>query len=169
MAQGETLESIAKNYNVPVGLLAKINGVTNQNQLRVGDEIKVVPGPFSAEINLSKKRMTLLLNGCYAGSFDILSLGSETAEYRTQSYAVMHKTDNVIYRSSNNPAGSVPAGDGKNPLGNYLWALSEDLVVHGVGSEVAPTDQRGSVRLSARDIEDVYDILKVGSVVVVKR
>ena len=53
---GETLETIAKEYNVPWQLLAKINGIPAPDQLRPGQELKVVRGPFSAVVDLHRSR-----------------------------------------------------------------------------------------------------------------
>jgi lipoprotein-anchoring transpeptidase ErfK/SrfK len=164
VASGESLTTIAEKYRVPADLLAKINGYTSPTQLRAGDTLKVMQGPFTADVSMSRKRLTVFLNDCYAGSFELLTFGQDTPKYREQTFVVEHKTDNVQYRN-----GQIPAGDPKNPLGNFLMALNEDIAIHGVGTEVPPTDPRGSIRLSPRDVEDVYDILSVGSRVTIKR
>ena len=66
---GETLDVIAKQYNVPWEMLAKINGLTDPKQLPVGEFLKVVPGPFRAEVDLKKQRLTLFLRDQFAGAF----------------------------------------------------------------------------------------------------
>ena len=69
--QGETLETIAKEYNVPWQLLAKINGVAAADQVRPGQELKVLRGPFSAVVDLTRKQLSLTVDGRYAGKFPV--------------------------------------------------------------------------------------------------
>ncbi len=68
---GETLETIAKEYNVPWQLLGKINGIASPDQVRPGQQLKVVRGPFSATVDLHRNQLTLDLDGRYAGSFAV--------------------------------------------------------------------------------------------------
>ena len=72
---GETLETIAKEYNVPWQLLAKINGIPAPDRLQPGQELKVVRGPFSAVIDLDRKQLTLMLGDRYAGTFQVTMPG----------------------------------------------------------------------------------------------
>ncbi|MGC4007174.1 MAG: LysM peptidoglycan-binding domain-containing protein [Pirellulales bacterium] len=167
VAAGQTLESIAKEKNVPWELLAKINGLVDPKQLTPGEMLKVVPGPFRAEISLSSKRMTLFLNDMYAGSFEIVNLGRES-QYGESDYLVKKRAMNPLY--DNAAQGQRFAeGDPQNPLGNFAVMLADGLAIHGHGKQVAPQDPRGSLRLSESDCEDVHDILSEGSKVTIKR
>ncbi len=69
--QGEVLEDIAKQYEVPSDILAKINAVDPVAPLPAGTRLKVVPGPFRAEIDLARSEMTLFVGELYAGRFAI--------------------------------------------------------------------------------------------------
>ena len=77
---GDRLEAIAEKYKVTPELLAKINGLDPACPLEPGQEIKVVPGPFSAVLEVGADRLTLLLDGRYAGSFPVAELGRMVAE-----------------------------------------------------------------------------------------
>ena len=55
---GDTLESIAKQYDVPWQLLAKINGIPASDLVQPGQQLKVIHGPFSAAVDLSKGQMS---------------------------------------------------------------------------------------------------------------
>ena len=68
---GDTLPQIARNYDVPWLLLARINGIRNPLRLQPNRELKVVQGPFDALISLSGQKLTLVLKGSYAGRFPI--------------------------------------------------------------------------------------------------
>lgn len=165
VAPGENLERIAQQYQVPWELLAKINGLQEPNQVQPGQQLKVIPGRFTAVIHLEQKKLTMMLHEYYAGSFDLVALGQES-QYKEDTLAVFRKAYAPEYKSA---AGTIPGKDQRNPLGNFLLALSNDLVIHGTHAEIPPTDPRGSIRMSERDIEDVYDLLDVGSRVTLKR
>ncbi len=164
---GETLDQIAKTYNVPWEMLAKINGLTDPKQLPVGEFLKVVPGPFRAEIDMQKSRLTLFLRDQFAGTFDIVSKGTES-QYTPAEFVVKQKAWNPTYdvRATNQFFGG---GDPNNPLGNFALVLADGLMIHGHGTAVPLSDPRGSIRLSARDAEDIHDILSEGSPVKIRR
>ncbi len=68
---GDTLPRIAQSYGVPWQLLARINGITDPNSLVPGQRLKVLRGPFDAEVDLNRRELTLKLHGLYAGRFAI--------------------------------------------------------------------------------------------------
>ena len=68
---GETLDEIAASYKVPMELLAQINGITPPFALSTGESLKVVRGPFRADVSLSSKVMTLYVGAHYAGRFSV--------------------------------------------------------------------------------------------------
>ncbi len=164
---GEHLEDIAQRYSVPWQLLAKINGIDDPQNLRPGERLKVVRGPFNAVISLEKRQLTLVLNnGSYAGRFPI-GIGREQPP-REGTFAVSDKVVNPVYHGGDRAAG---AGDQNNPYGQRWIGLGSDLGIHGTNhpDTIGRTDLPGSISLSPRDVEDVYDILSVGSKVIIRR
>jgi LysM repeat protein len=163
---GDTLERIAMVYNVPCELLAKINGVRDTRQLVPGQEIKVLRGPFEAVVDLTRCEMTLLLGGRYAGRFTI-GVGRDRANLEG-AFVVRDKKSNPIYFG---PDRVIAADDPTNPLGERLLDLGNQMGIHGTDSpkNIGTSDGRGTIRLSQRDVEDVYDILSIGSPVTVRR
>jgi LysM repeat protein len=169
---GDRLEAIAEKYKVTPELLAKINGLDPARPLQPGQEIKVVPGPFSAVLEVGADRLTLLLDGRYAGSFAVAELGRTVAE-KAQSEAPMEltinqKTTSPIY---NSPQGEIEPGDPANPLGQQLMALGGEFAIHGTNPRAAAQTQQPSagIRMNAGDMGELYDILTVGSRVIVRR
>jgi LysM repeat protein len=170
---GDTLADIAQRHRVTPELLAKINGLESATAvLEPGREIKVLPGPFSATIDVARDRLTLTIDGCYAGSFSLADFGSAVAQRAGSGtpveFTVSQKTTAPIY---NGPNGEIEAEDPANPLGQYLVALGGELAIHGTNPQAtAPVEQpTGGIRLSATDIVDVYDILTIGSRVIVRK
>lgn len=164
---GERLEDIGQRYDVPWQLLAKINGIDDPQSLRPGERLKVVRGPFAAVINLEKREMALMLaDGSYAGRFKI-GLGVDQPP-REGVFAVSDKATDPVYRGRDRAIGPQ---DPNNPLGARWIGLGADLGIHGTNrpESIGRTDLPGSISLDPRDIEDVFDILSVGSKVTIRR
>lgn len=164
--RGETLYTIAEQYQVPWQLLRNINGVTNPEVLVPGTELKVVRGPFTAQVDVKRSELTLFTDGMYAGRFPI-SVGSDFAA-RAGDYQVQGKSTERAYYGPNNRV--LPAGHPENPYGNAWLDLGGDLAIHGSPQSTARgTTAAGAISLSPRDATDVYGILSKGSTVTILR
>jgi LysM repeat protein len=153
---GETLPQIASQYRVPPELLAKINGIRDPQNLEPGRQLKVVEGPFEAVVHLDRYELTLVVGGLYAGRFRIgIGRDGQNLEgaYRVE--------DKRIVRSS----------DPYNPLGKYWIQLNDRIGIHGTNDprNIGTNRALGSICLGDQDIEDLHDILSVGSRVQILR
>lgn len=161
----ETLEQIARRYCVPPRLLAKINGIAASGRLNPGSELKVVRGPFAAEINLSKHELTLRLpDGGYAGRFPV-AIGRDVPGIQ-KVYRVYDKIE-----TTPSPTGKQ-AGYSPKPLAKQKWiGLEGRLGIHAADNpaDIGRTGTQGGISLRASDVDDLYDILSVGSQVVIRR
>ncbi len=163
---GDTLEAIAERYQVPWQVLAKINGLNDPRQLPPGGSLKVVPGPFSGFVELSKFRLTLWLNGRYAGRFTI-GVGPDLPASDGE-FVVVGKVENPGYQAADLV---VDANDPRNPLGEYWIDLGHRLGIHGTADpgNIGRTTDRGSIVLGPAEVQDVYDMLIAGSRVMIRR
>ncbi|MCG8585307.1 MAG: LysM peptidoglycan-binding domain-containing protein [Pirellulales bacterium] len=141
----ESLETIAAKYQVPAGLLAKINGIADSAALKPGDELKVVQGPFGADIDLASGVLTLTLDGNYAGRFGISA--AQGAAAAAGNYVVEAKPGFHNLQLTPQAVGAPGAGSVLIGANNPLVAL----------------------KLSPRDAEDVSSILSEGSTVVIRK
>jgi LysM repeat protein len=165
---GETLESIAAQYEVPWQLLAKINGIADPAALATGKELKVIPGPFSALIDLSERRMTLMLERRYAGQFAVEidpTVSVEEGEW---------KVDQKLLTPVGGGMYGADAGETEDRsllLASVDNPTGQPAVLRGPGqTDAAATTPRARVlHLKATDVGDVYDILSVGSRVTIRR
>jgi LysM repeat protein len=164
---GDTLQKIAQKYQVPAPLLAKINGIEASGFLEPGRELKVVRGPFRAVIDLKKHELSLLLDGRYAGRFPV---GVAQDLYQLEgTFRVLSKTKNPTYYYGDNQV--IEAGDPNNPLGKHLLGLDNQTAIHGTNdpANIGRANEHGWISLGAGDVADLYDILSVGSQVVIRR
>jgi len=161
---GDTLQSIAERYNVTPELLAKINGIAKPEDLVPGMTLKVLRGPFDAVIYLHRRELVLMLQGKYAGRFRI-GIGTDARQCEG-SYQVREKTRFPRYFSD---SGVYEAGDPRNPLGPKWIGLEGRLGIHSTDDPAQFDNPQapGSIFVSAKDMEDLFDILTIGSRVTV--
>ena len=83
-------------------------------------------------------------------------------------FAVSDKVVNPVYHGRERAAG---AGDPTNPLGQRWIGLGSSMGIHGTdrAENIGRNDLAGSISLSPHDAEDVFDILSVGSRVMIRR
>lgn len=158
--QGETLQAIAAKYQVTPELLTKINGIADPLYLPTGVQLKVIRGPFDVLVDKSRRRLTVFIDGMYAGSFAV-GFGRDQI-IADGNYQVRAKTANPPYQAAD---AAVSADDPRNPLGERWIDLGSGLGIHGTNDPATylSDEGRGVVRLSPRDAEDVFDMTVVGS------
>jgi LysM repeat protein len=175
---GDTIDRVAQKYKVPWQLLARINGLmppgapngdetVKDQPLAAGKELKVVEGPFDAMVQLGKRQLTLMVHNRYAGRFPI-GVGRDQPKLEGQ-FTVGDKKLNPTYYG---PDGvTINPNDPKNPLGGAWIGLTDRIGIHGAADpqSVGRDDNRGTICVSDRDLQDLYGILSVGSRVTILR
>lgn len=155
---GETLNQIADQFKLPWQFLAKVNSIPNPNELVVGQELKVVHGPFRAEIDLDSQELTLFLHRHYAGRFSI-RIGQTPFPNSGQYEVVDQMVEGRDYVAGDGSL--IPVGAPSNPYGQLSLGLTDGLVIHA-----GPNRDGGSVgciMLQQKDLEDICLILSLGS------
>ena len=158
---GETLNDIASRWNVPAQVVYSINSqqLGNKPTIVAGTELKMINGPFHAEVNLTTKTMTLFLKNLYAGRFPIrmgVSGGVNTGQYRAVAKAVQGHT----WRDAD--GNDFPPESSENGYGPYWIGLTGSLCMHAINDD-APEGHAGCIGLRAKDAKDIYGILTEGS------
>jgi hypothetical protein len=158
---GDRLQSIAEQYKVPWQLLAKINGIDSPDRLSPGEKIKVIRGPFMAWVNPDKRELTLFVQECYAGRFRLVSVGRDAGQLSGMFDVKEKQLD---------PSGHIPAeaAAAAQLAVHHCVNFGDKMCIRGVNGSTASDDPRG-LSLESRDAEDVFDILTVGSRVMIRR
>jgi LysM repeat protein len=167
---GDTLQTIAQQYDVPWQLLAKINGVPAPTMVQPGQQLKVVHGPFSAVVELDKNQLTLMLDGRYAGRFPItIPSGVNVSEGR---WVLEQK----LVQPATQESGVVSASYTTATVEHVLVLRNETAAGETISITAGPGVPSGAtaiapaaIRLSPHDVEEVADILSVGSPVTIRR
>lgn len=163
--RGDTLITVANQYGVPYQLLQNINSIRNPEVLLPGTQLKVVRGPFRAEVDLTGKELTLFVQRMYAGRFPI-SVGNDPmptpGEYEVRNKELGHA---FFGRDGQN----IAAGDPRNPFGRCWIDLGKEVCIHGSSAVDNGPGAQGCVGLSPQDANDVLGILSQGSKVLIRR
>ncbi|MDR0335746.1 MAG: LysM peptidoglycan-binding domain-containing protein [Planctomycetaceae bacterium] len=140
---GDSIDSIARTFDLSPALLMKINGLTGARPLEPGTELKVIVGHFDAKISAERRELTLILGGLYAGRFPV-SLGERIEHLRGEFY-VSSKTDTWNEKS---------------------LTLNNGVVFYGTDRPQPGDPLATTVRFTQRDAKELFDILTEHSVVV---
>jgi L,D-transpeptidase ErfK/SrfK len=167
---GDVLENIGKRYKVPYEFLQTINSIPQPRSLKVGQNIKVVNGPFRVEVYRSTFTMDVYLQNTYVCSFTVTlgKTGSETPKgfWRVKSGGKLVKP------TWTNPENGkvVRADDPEYPLGSRWIALEglDDKTsgktsygIHGTKEDnlLGTAASHGCIRLQNGDVIKVYNML----------
>jgi len=161
---GETMASVAAKYNVPWQLLANINGLRDPAAMKAGTRLKVVPGPFHAEIDTSTKTLTLFAGRLYAGQFSINISGTNPPALGE--YKIADKQPGHSFYAGN--AQTIAPQDPENPFGNVWMDLGNNVAIHGTSNSPGQSERLGCISLANKDANDLYGILSLGSNVIVR-
>jgi LysM repeat protein len=166
---GEKLEDIAQKYNIPWQLLAKINGITTPDQLQPGQQLKVVRGPFSARLDLSDRTLVLMLNRRYAGQFAVQVDPTTTVEEGSWSVNQKLLTPGSVGALS---SAAPTASEERSILLTNTGGVTNQVTIlraAGPASATAAEPAGRVIQLKGSDVQDVFDILSLGSQVTIRR
>lgn len=163
----ESLVDIGNRWKVPAQLIYNINReqISNAAALSAGTQLKIVNGPFDAEIDTKQNVMTLFLGDLYAGTFPIrvgVSGNPKPGDFR-----VLVKSE-VGHSWRDAQGNSYPPGAPENGYGPSWIGLSGSLCIHAV-DESATDGHHGCIGLNPEDAKDVFAILGDGSNVKILR
>jgi lipoprotein-anchoring transpeptidase ErfK/SrfK len=162
--RGDRLSDVAQTYQVPWELLANINAVENPDVLVPGTKLKVLRGPFRADVDLQKNELTLFAGQMYAGRFPI-SVGKDPVP-KPGEYRILEKQPGRVYYAGDGR--TIAAEDATNPYGRVWLGLGNELSIHS-SPEGGDSRGMGCISLSPLDATDVSCILSEGSSVVIRR
>ncbi len=172
--QGDLLSQVAKQYHVPYEILLTINNIRRPENLRAGETIKVIKGPFHAIIYRSTFTLDLYLgNKTYVKSYKVglgeEGLGTPTGKWRVKPGGKLIKptwTDPTTGRT-------YIASDPDYPLGSRWIALDglegnakgrTGFAIHGTKEPetIGTRSSRGCIRLLNGEAIEVYNLLVPG-------
>ena len=187
---GDSLVAIRKRViedhpglNICTGLIARANQLRDENSIRPGDKLRVPLDPVHTRVDLSA-RFLLYYHGEEVVSAWPVTIGKDGRTIPGEYVVGKNKQRNPAWwyqKSGYEPvaADADPHGRGfitndhpENPLGSRWipWDGTRGLGYHGTNDEESIGDEasQGCIRLRNRDVEELYDILPVGSSILVQ-
>ncbi|MDB5388754.1 MAG: ErfK/YbiS/YcfS/YnhG family protein [Planctomycetaceae bacterium] len=163
---GDQLRKIASKYHLSWQYLSRVNQV-DARKIRPGKKLKVFQGPFSATVDLSQFELVVFLNGNYVKRYSV-GIGKDNSSPIGE-FMVKEKLENPTYYG---PEGNVmSADDPKNPLGERWIDIGNSFGIHGTiePDSIGKSESAGCIRMKNEDVAEVYDLLTVGSTVIIQR
>lgn len=169
---GEVVEKIAKKSKVTQGQIKRINHLNDKLSVRVGQNLKMLPGDVSLVVNTDRLIGTLYIDGVFIKRYPVgIGPGNATPK---GSYIVENKLINPDWYYEGK---KVPYGDSKNILGTRWMGMANTVGSNGAGLGVHGTalpesvpgrESKGCVRMHNEDVEEVYDFMPQGGKVVIE-
>ena len=170
---GDMLSQIAKKYNVPYQFIMRINNISSEKSLRVGQNLKVVQGPFHGIVYCSTFTMDLYLQNVYVKSFRV-GLGKEGKDTPIGRWRAKLGGKLIKPTWTDPDTGQTFQSDDPNyPLGSGWIALEgidprtrgiSGIALHGTKDEdsIGTRSSRGCLRLFNGELLEVYNMFEHG-------
>ena len=174
---GDTLSKIASRRELATHwkLIARINQIADPSKIRLGQNLKLVRGPFHAVVNKAAHRLDIFHGSpdnpqswLYIRSFDV-GLGSNDGTPVGDFVVSENKLENPGWVNPRNAREQYEPNDPKNPIGEFWIGLTgvgqyaslTSLGIHGTidPSSIGSNQSMGCVRLAQGDIDTVYELL----------
>lgn len=158
--QGDTLDSLATQLKVPAEVIYNINRAKFVGtDVSPGMELKIVKGPFHAEVDMKSQQMTLFVGNLYAGRFPV-TVGVSGNPSGGKYNVVVKSQNGYTWRDASGK--DHPAGSPENGYGPYWIGLSNSLCVHAIRPGTT-NGHPGCIGLKENDAKDVFGILSKDS------
>lgn len=167
---GETLASIASEYDVTPETLAIVNGLRADpdDLLPPGTTLKVMRGPVTAELSESRHELLVNFNNLYGGRFKY-GIPQQGQNLRGQFTVECKMKDPMC--DAVDTAGqkvTIPGGSPENPLGSYWIGLSGGYGLQGTNREELVGGQApecGGFIFTNTEISQLNILLPIGATV----
>ena len=161
---GDTLGKIAKQYGTTVALIKKSNGLKS-DVIRLGDTLRIWTAPFNIVVDKSQNVLLLKTGEEILGVYSVAT-GKDNITPIGE-FTITNKLENPTWYKS----GAVVApGSPDNALGTR-W-MGFNLKGYGIHGTIEPESigqqaTAGCIRMRNEEVEQLYEIIPMGTTVVV--
>jgi len=166
---GDSLARIARRHRTTVGLIKRINRLDG-DLIHPGQDLKIVTGEVRLEVRKSTFSLAVYVNDVWTKEY-IIGIGKNDKT---------PEGDFVIANRIENPpwfwkGEVIPAGDERNILGTRWMGFKNKPGLTGFGihgttqpESVPGAVSMGCIRMRNRDVEDLFDLVPMGTRVVIR-
>lgn len=163
---GDTLSDIARKFNTTVALLQKANNIKG-SFIKPLQRLKITPNKFSITIDIKSNELFLNYDDELFKRYKIAS-GAPKSPTPTGNFVIKNKMKNPPWYPPT--GGIIPPDSPENILGSRWMGLWENGIKtsYGIHESINPADigkyiSNGCVRMVEKDLEELYDIVTVGT------
>jgi LysM repeat protein len=162
---GDQLRMVGQRYKLSWEYIARLNRV-DAKKIRMGQKLKIIPGPFAAIIFLDRYELVVHQDGSFVKNYRV-GVGKDGAT-PLGDFTVKNKMIDPTYYG---PEGVLPHDDPNNPLGKRWIDIGDSYGIHGTidPASIGKNESRGCIRMLNSDVEEVYDFLVIGSEVKIQK
>ncbi len=167
---GDSLGKLAKEYGTTKELIKRSNGLKS-DVIRVGEKLRIWKAPFSVIINKSQNILILKLENEVIKIYHV-STGKDNKDNATPTgtFKIASKIANPVwFKPGSKP---VPPESPENELGSRWMGFDVDphYGIHGTihPEAVGQYATAGCIRLKNPDVEELFDLLPVGTKVTIE-
>jgi lipoprotein-anchoring transpeptidase ErfK/SrfK len=170
---GDSLDRIARTYGCSRRLIQKGNQISNPSRIKPGDVLRVFTGRFLVMVSKSQNYLMVYMNDRFFRRYAVA-----TGKFGKTPIGAFQISDQIAEPVWWRPDGKeIPFGNPENILGTRwmaLKAIGDTPAVRGYGihgtwddSSVGQSVSMGCVRMCNADVEELFDILPLGTIVVI--
>ena len=173
IASGDSLDRLARRHATTIEAIAGANRIKDPDKIMLGYDLKILPGPWSAEVDCGTYELKVFRNG---GLFRIFTVGVGRDDLTPRGDFII--ADRVVNPSWTVGNREIPFGDPENVVGTRWMPLRavaptppvDGIAFHGCWDEsgIGRSSSNGCIRLSNRDVEELYELLPINSKVTVR-
>lgn len=161
---GDSLAKIAKEFNVPIGLIKRSNGLTS-DVIRPGQEFKIATCKFSVTVDKSQNLLFLNTKDEVLKTY-IVSTGKNNST-PVGTFKIVNKLTNPTWFKT----GAVISPDSSENILGTRW-MGFDIKGYGIHGTTLPNElgqqvTLGCVRMRNAEVEELYDIIPEGTEVTI--
>jgi lipoprotein-anchoring transpeptidase ErfK/SrfK len=172
--EGDSVKAIARKFGTTVDLIVKGNELKRPDVIRPGQHLKVFSGKMEIRINKARNDLLLTAGGRFfkryrvgTGRYDKTPVGSFVVTERI--------SEPPWWRDDGR---TVPFGDKENILGTRWMAIKatgktpeiKGYGIHGTWdtNSIGKAESAGCIRLKNEDVEELFELIPIGTPVVIE-
>ena len=167
VAPGDSLGKLAKQYNTTKELIKKSNGLKS-DVIRVGQNLRIWNAPFNVFIDKSQNTLVLKTGDDLVKVYHVSTGANNITPVGT--FKIASKLANPVWFKPG--SAPIPPESPENVLGSRWMGFDTDphYGIHGtiepdkIGQQVTA----GCVRMRNNEVEELFDILPIGTTVVIQ-
>ncbi len=155
-----------KKYKVNSELIKLVNRITDERKLRLGQNLKIPNIDFSIQVDKSNNTLTLLNHDKFFKQYKVRT-GQNEGQTPNGQFQILDKQKDPVWEHEGK---KIPAGDPANQLGSRWMSFSgRDLGIHEAidPSAIGTYSSSGCVGMLRKDVEELYDLVPLGTPVTI--